>query len=56
MLTPLLKRLPAITSQQIQHFFEHYRDLEPGKWVESDRWGDAAGSRKTIQEALDRVT
>ena len=25
--------LPEITRQQIQHFFEHYKDLEPGKWV-----------------------
>ena len=25
--------MPEITLQQIQHFFEHYKDLEPGKWV-----------------------
>src|SRR5512134_324604 len=25
--------LPEITLQQIQHFFEHYKDLEPNKWV-----------------------
>ncbi len=33
--------LPEITLQQIQHFFEHYKDLEPGKWVKVLRWGDA---------------
>src|SRR5882724_5054721 len=32
--------LPDITLQQIQHFFEHYKDLEPGKWVKVLRWGD----------------
>ena len=35
--------LPDITLQQIQHFFEHYKDLEPGKWVKVLRWGDADG-------------
>ena len=33
--------LPEITLQQIQHFFEHYKDLEPGKWVKVMRWGGA---------------
>jgi len=31
--------LPAITREQIQHFFEHYKDLEPGKWVKLIGWG-----------------
>ena len=31
--------LPEITLQQIQHFFQHYKDLEPGKWVETRRLG-----------------
>src|SRR5271154_5835470 len=34
--------LPDITLQQIQHFFEHYKDLEPKKWVKVLRWGGAA--------------
>src|SRR5688500_5672575 len=33
--------LPAITTEQIRHFFEHYKDLEPEKWVQVVRWGDA---------------
>ena len=33
--------LPEITLQQIQHFFEHYKDLEPGKWVKVLGWGGA---------------
>ena len=46
--------LPQITLDQIQHFFEHYKDLEPGKWVKIQHWGDAEESRQYIQEALDR--
>jgi inorganic pyrophosphatase len=47
--------LPAITLQQIQHFFEHYKDLEPGKWVKVLGWGDAAEARSLIGEAIDRA-
>jgi inorganic pyrophosphatase len=47
--------LPAITLQQIQHFFEHYKDLEPGKWVKMLGWGDAAEARKLIAEAIVRA-
>lgn len=47
--------LPEITREQIQHFFEHYKDLEQGKWVEFERWGNADDARQIIQEALDRV-
>ena len=47
--------LPSITIDQIQHFFEHYKDLEPDKWVRIDHWGDAAEARKMIVEAIDRA-
>ena len=47
--------LPEITRQQIQHFFEHYKDLEVGKWVKIERWGDAAEARRMIEAALDRA-
>lgn len=46
--------LPEITLQQIEHFFAHYKDLEPGKWVKIIRWGDAAEARKLIQEGMTR--
>jgi len=46
--------LPVITLEQIQHFFEHYKDLEPGKWVKVMGWGNAAEARKLIVEAIDR--
>jgi inorganic pyrophosphatase len=46
--------LPEITRQQIQHFFEHYKDLEPGKWVKISGWGDAAEARRVINEGIAR--
>jgi inorganic pyrophosphatase len=47
--------LPEITLQQIEHFFEHYKDLEPGKWVKIGGWHDAAYARKMIVEAIERA-
>ncbi|MCP5411077.1 MAG: inorganic diphosphatase [Alphaproteobacteria bacterium] len=47
--------LPEITRQQIEHFFAHYKDLEPGKWVKIIRWGDAEEARKLIQEGVARA-
>ena len=47
--------LPAITLQQIQHFFEHYKDLEPGKWVKVLRWGNADDAYKLIEEGIARA-
>ena len=47
--------LPPITVQQVQHFFEHYKDLEPGKWVKVKGWGDAAQARRMIIEAVERA-
>ena len=46
--------LPVITLEQIQHFFEHYKDLEPGKWVKLLGWGDAAEARRYITAAIAR--
>jgi inorganic pyrophosphatase len=48
------KDLPEITLQQIQHFFEHYKDLEPGKWVKIDHWGDADEAKHMIVDAVAR--
>ena len=46
--------LPEITIHQIQHFFEHYKDLEPGKWVKFVRWGDKEEAHRLIEEAIER--
>jgi len=47
--------LPEITLQQIEHFFQHYKDLESNKWVKIEGWGDAAKAKMLIQEAIDRA-
>ncbi len=47
--------LPTITIEQIAHFFEHYKDLEPNKWVKIMGWGDAAEARHLILEAIERA-
>ena len=47
--------LPAITLQQIEHFFTHYKDLEPGKWVKIKHWGDAAEARTMVLEGIERA-
>ena len=47
--------LPAITLQQIEHFFRHYKDLEPGKWVKIVRWGDADEARAMVLEGIERA-
>ena len=47
--------LPSITLEQIQHFFEHYKDLEPGKWVKLSGWGDDAEAKELIRAAIARA-
>ena len=49
------EHLPQITRDQITHFFEHYKDLEPGKWVKVENWGDSARARQMIAEAIERA-
>jgi inorganic pyrophosphatase len=47
--------LPAITIHQIEHFFAHYKDLEPGKWVKILRWGDAEEAAKMLAAGAARA-
>ncbi len=47
--------LPAITLEQIEHFFAHYKDLEPGKWVKLSGWGSADEARALLRNALARA-
>ncbi len=47
--------MPQITLHQIQHFFEHYKDLEPGKWVKVVGWGDAEEAREMIKMSIERA-
>ena len=47
--------LPDITLKQIEHFFEHYKDLEPGKWVKIAGWQDVNVAKQLIVEAIERA-
>ncbi len=44
--------LPELALSQIAHFFEHYKDLEPGKWVKITGW---AGPEEAAVEILSGV-
>jgi len=50
-----LEDVSAFDRLEIQHFFETYKDLEPGKSVEGAAWGDRADAERIIQEAIDRA-
>jgi inorganic pyrophosphatase len=47
--------LPDITTQQIEHFFEHYKDLEPGKWVKIGDWHSVDDAKQMIVESIERA-
>jgi inorganic pyrophosphatase len=47
--------LPEITLKQIEHFFAHYKDLEPGKWVKIIGWGDAEEARSLVLAGIERA-
>jgi len=44
--------LPQITLDQIAHFFEHYKDLEKGKWAKLGGWGDASEARQAVVDSI----
>jgi inorganic pyrophosphatase len=45
---------PQHWRDRIAHFFEHYKDLEQGKWVKITGWGDAAAAREEIRASVER--
>jgi inorganic pyrophosphatase len=47
--------LPKITLDQIEHFFTHYKDLEPGKWVKLLGWRSAEEAHKLVLEGIERA-
>lgn len=59
-LTPIYRNiksaddLPPNTLDQIKHFFEHYKDLEPGKFVRVQGWGDGDEARRAILDGVAR--
>jgi inorganic pyrophosphatase len=47
--------LPEITLKQIEHFFTHYKDLEPNKWVKIQRWGDVSEAQTIVIQSIERA-
>lgn len=47
--------LPAIVLEQIKHFFEHYKDLEGGKWVKVTGWAGVDEARRLITDSIERA-
>lgn len=46
--------LPEMELARIHHFFEHYKDLEKGKWVKVKNWEGLEAARKEIQNGVER--
>ncbi|ORU90603.1 MAG: inorganic pyrophosphatase [Cycloclasticus sp. symbiont of Poecilosclerida sp. M] len=59
-LTPLYDNVKShedispIMLDRISHFFEHYKDLEPNKWVKINGWGGVDEAAKEIMESVAR--
>jgi inorganic pyrophosphatase len=57
-LTPLynnvkdLNDLPQLQLEQMKHFFEHYKDLEEGKWMKFNGWGNVEEARTEILKSI----
>ena len=57
-LTPIYKDVQEYTDllplllQQIEHFFENYKDLEPGKWVKIDGWAGRDAAFEVIRKSV----
>jgi inorganic pyrophosphatase len=46
--------LPELLIKQIEHYFENYKALEPGKWVKVDGWADAEAARAEVLASRER--
>jgi inorganic pyrophosphatase len=49
-----VRDLPEAQVQQIEHFFSHYKDLEPGKWVKVEQWGSPEDAKREILASVKR--
>lgn len=50
------KDLPTSLLQSLEHFFEHYKDLEEGKWVKVDGWEGPEDAKREIMASIDRFS
>lgn len=46
--------LPKSLLDSIAHFFDHYKDLEAGKWVEIDGWVDIEEAKREVVSSIER--
>ncbi len=51
-----LEDLPPGVMEQIMHFFQHYKELEEGKWVKVEGYMGVDDAKKVIAKAIDRAT
>ncbi|MFO1127587.1 MAG: inorganic diphosphatase [Rhodospirillales bacterium] len=49
------RELPQILCEQVTHFFDHYKDLEKGKWVKVQRWGEPDEAFQLIRAGVSRA-
>lgn len=49
-----LEQVPELLRKQIEHFFEHYKDLEPNKWVKIDGWEGSEAAKAEITSSVER--
>ncbi len=49
-----VRELPSLIRDQITHFFQHYKDLEPGKWVSIKGWHGPQDAKKAIVDSVER--
>lgn len=46
--------IPEFTKKEIEHFFEHYKDLEPSKWVKTEGWQGRAEAVQIVEDGIAR--
>ncbi len=49
-----VRDMPRSLLDSISHFFEHYKDLEDGKWVKIEGWLDVEDAKKEIMDSIER--
>ena len=50
-----IEELPEVTLKKVEHFFEHYKDLEKGKWVKVAGYKNSKEAKNKILDAVNRV-
>ncbi len=48
-----LNDMPQVLVNQIAHFFEHYKDLDEGKWVRVEGWGSIEEAKTELLASVE---